>query len=77
MADTALRPGSGTITLSQGDALLLCSDGFWEPVCEAVMLQTLAESATPAQWLENMQAHLIRQDLKDGDNYSAIGVWMT
>ena len=77
MADNALKPGCGTLELAPGDALLLCSDGFWEPVDEAAMLQTLEKADTPLQWLEQMQAHLIAQDLPDGDNYSAIGVWIS
>ena len=77
MADIALRPGYGTIALLPGDALLLCSDGFWEPVEETVMLLALENAAAPLQWLEQMQAHLTAQKLPEGDNYSAIGVWIS
>lgn len=76
MMDMALKPGFGTLELMPGDALLLCSDGFWAPVEETIMLQTLETAASPQQWLEQMQAHLTAQNLPDGDNYSAIGVWI-
>ena len=46
------------LTLMPGDAFLLCTDGFWEYVTEPEMEVTLAKSASPEQWLENMAAVL-------------------
>ncbi len=77
MAEDVLRPGHGILTLLPGDALLLCSDGFWEPVCEQDMLCALAQAASPQQWLEQMRAQLVSRQTPDADNYSAIGVWIT
>ena len=39
------------LTVQAGDRFLLCSDGFWEPVTEERMLETMASSATAQQWL--------------------------
>ena len=57
-----------------GDAFLLCTDGFWEYVDEAVMVDTLAHSASPAAWLEAMVADVVRCGGREQDNYSALAV---
>lgn len=64
------------LALREGDAFLLCSDGWWEYVEEAVMERALVSAESPQQWLELMEQHL-RQQAKPGhDNYSAIAVWL-
>lgn len=59
-----------------GDAFLVCSDGWWEYVDEPAMERTLAAAATAQEWLAAMEAELLERAKKDHDNYSAIGVWI-
>lgn len=55
-----------------GDRFLLCSDGFWEPVTEADMLRTMAETRTAEQWLEAMKQIVSAARNPRQDNHTAI-----
>ena len=53
-------------------SVLICSDGFWEYVNEDDMIETLANTKTAHDWLENMlKIHAEKADVFN-DNYSAI-----
>lgn len=54
--DTEVAASADVTELRDGDAFLICSDGFWEWVMEADMERTLATAAGSAQWLDAMQA---------------------
>lgn len=71
----AARFDTERFDVREGDAFLLCSDGFWEPVTEEQMCASLAESGSPRRWMSGMKK-LVKQYNrgKDGDNYSAIAV---
>ena len=58
------------------NAFLLCSDGFWEYVLEEEMEQTLRETATPEEWLNDMRRLLETRTPPDNDNNSAITIWV-
>lgn len=62
-------------TLQPGDAILLCSDGFWEFVLEREMLQTLAWSRSAKHWLGGMM-RIVRMRTRgiDNDNNTAIAI---
>ena len=62
------------IPVCQGDAFLLCSDGFWEKVHELEMELDFAKSREPAEWLSYMETRL--QERVDGshDNYTAVAI---
>ena len=60
--------------LRQGDAFLLCTDGFWDYVLEEDMQDDLAQAAHPQQWLDAMQARLVNRTDNKQDDYSAIAV---
>ncbi len=60
--------------LRDGDAFLLCTDGFWEYVTETEMSVDFARSAEPAGWLEKMEARILERAEADHDNYSAIAI---
>ena len=63
-------------SLEKGDAFLLCSDGFWEPITEKEMCKSLKKAKTPSQWVERME-EIIRKnaDHDSMDNFSAIAVF--
>jgi len=66
------------LAIMQGDAFLLCSDGFWDALPEALMEEALAQAQTPEAWLKCMQAHIkrLQRDAEDMDNFSALAVWV-
>ena len=55
-------------------AFLLCSDGFWEYVLEAEMVQDLAKAGSAAAWLDLMRARLAQRAPEDNDNNTAAAV---
>ena len=64
------RPSS-----TQGDAFLLCTDGFWENVFETEMQADLAVARSAAEWLARLQNRLLRRMSDKQDNYSAIAIF--
>ena len=68
------------IPLVDGDAFLLCTDGFWEYMLETEMENVLAKATNPQDWLDLMEHDLLRranQDAKkEHDNYTAIGIFV-
>jgi serine/threonine protein phosphatase PrpC len=67
--------GPAARPVADGDAFLLCTDGFWEYVDEARMIATLAAAASPEAWLRAMEADVVAGGGPDQDNYSALAVW--
>jgi PPM family protein phosphatase len=62
--------------LQEGDAFLLCSDGWWGALDAERIVTSLADAATPADWLAAMQARIEEVAAPRQDNFSAIGVWV-
>lgn len=55
-----------------GDAFLICSDGFWENVYEAEMEADFLKAENARDWLTHMlKRHFLRAQNK-GDNFTAI-----
>lgn len=63
------------VAVQAGDAFLLCTDGFWEFVTEADMQTTLAKSATPTDWLNQMELILKHYAPASHDNYTATAIF--
>lgn len=63
-------------TIKQGDAFLLCSDGFWEYIYREEILLDLLKSSTPQQWAELLLLRHIRRTKPDNDNFSVITVFV-
>lgn len=67
-----LKKHYAPIKIQNGDAFLLCSDGFWEYVYETEMEADLLKSNSSEVWLKHMlKRHILRAENK-GDNYTAI-----
>ena len=63
------------LKLRRGDALLLCSDGFWEKIKESEMLNDLSGIMDAGIWLSRMKNRIKENhDLEKGDNHSAIAI---
>lgn len=61
--------------LQEGDAFLLCSDGFWEPIVEKEMCKLLKKSSDVNSWLDMMSERVLQNGKgTDMDNNSAIAV---
>lgn len=55
-----------------GDAFIVCSDGFWEYVYETEMEIDLLKSCSARQWAEYMLRRHLKRSHCDGDNFSVI-----
>ena len=65
-----------SMELFENDAILMCTDGFWEYVLEKEMEKTLKKSETPQQWLDAMLKKLSKRIKKNNDNLSAIAIFV-
>jgi serine/threonine protein phosphatase PrpC len=64
------------VLLHEGDAFLLCSDGWWGSLDgESAIARTLGETATPEAWLDEMQRRIEQRRVPRQDNFSAIALW--
>jgi len=64
------------VPLQEGDAFLLCSDGWWGALDEAGILRSLHDADTPQEWLDSMQRRIEAQAQPRQDNFSAIAAWV-
>lgn len=67
---------SEKIVCSGREAVLMCSDGFWEWISDKAMQKLLKKAKSPTEWMQLME----REVLKNGtgnrmDNYSAITIF--
>ena len=62
--------------IADGDAFLLCSDGWYDPLEPDEIEATLADAADPQEWLTRMHLLVQERARPNQDNYSAIAVWV-
>lgn len=62
--------------LQAGDAVLLCSDGFWENITENDMIRLLNESKSSQEWLKKMREWIEHVMPENNDNHSAIALYI-
>ena len=55
-----------------GDAFLICSDGFWEHIYDLEMQSDLLKSGNAREWLEHMLKRLLLRSENSGDNFTAV-----
>ena len=60
--------------LRPGDAVLLCTDGFWEYVTEKEMIAALNRADDAQDWLAAMTRLIRRRAKKNNDNNSALAI---
>ena len=65
------------VTLEDGDAFLLCSDGWWGALSDTEILATLRDAESPQAWLDAMRGVIEARGGQSHDNYSAIAVWVS
>jgi len=63
-------------SLQEGDAFLLCSDGWWDAVDDESIRTALARATGPDDWLALMQEMIEALAAPRQDNFSAIAVWV-
>jgi serine/threonine protein phosphatase PrpC len=63
------------VPIEDGDAFLLCTDGWWGMLDEAELCDTFACNDTPAEWLDAMGELIAQRAAPGQDNFSAIAVW--
>jgi serine/threonine protein phosphatase PrpC len=64
------------VALRDGDAFLLCTDGFWGRIDAAKIEESLRFSTNVDEWLEGMRREVAEGVRGGDDNYSAVGVWI-
>lgn len=64
------------VSLHDGDAFLLCSDGWHDPLDEGDIEATLGEAHSADDWLAAMRRRLLARARAPHDNFSAIAVWV-
>jgi PPM family protein phosphatase len=62
--------------LLEGDAFLLCSDGWWDALDGDSIAADLDRGGSPHAWLDAMQQRIESRALPRQDNFSAIAVWL-
>lgn len=78
LGDKDERPKIETCELDvlPGDRFLLCSDGFWEPITEEVMLETVFSSPAPQVWLDSMKDKILELNEPKQDNNTAVLIFI-
>jgi len=76
--DSELKPTvcAQPLAIANGDAFLLCSDGWWEAVDNEAIEAALAQSLSVQDWVDAMAEQVAYAVTADRDNYSAIGCWV-
>lgn len=64
------------LTVKPGDAFLLCSDGFWEPVTEEQMRSSLSSSPDVNAWLNAMRQIVEAARDPRQDNNTAVCIFI-
>lgn len=77
-SDEPIEPhcSGAALPLRDGDAFLLCSDGWHDPLEPADIEACLADARGADDWLAAMQCRVQAMQRPQQDNFSAIAVWV-
>ncbi len=77
-ADSEIHPTVQQVpfTLQEGDAFLLCTDGWWDGLAGDAIEGALGRAPDVDAWLDTMAASIAHGAGARHDNYSAIGCWV-
>ena len=64
------------VGIADGDAFLLCTDGWWDHFEPHDIETAFASARSPQHWLDLMADDIRRAGARGQDNYSAIAVWI-
>jgi len=70
--DLNLKKTYPAIEMQDGDAFLICSDGFWEFVYEKEMEEDLQRTDSAEQWMNKMLERQLARAKNEDDNYTVI-----
>ena len=59
----------------EGDAFLLCTDGWWDSLDTQDIERRLSNAASADDWLRAMEREIIDRRRPAQDNYTALAVW--
>ncbi len=62
--------------LLEGDAYLLCCDGWWDHFAPADLSRALDQSGSAQAWLDRMAGQIQAAQEPNQDNYTAIALWV-
>ncbi|CAN5334554.1 protein phosphatase 2C domain-containing protein [soil metagenome] len=62
--------------LDDGDAYLLCSDGWWEMLTNTDIEQCLFDARDVGHWLDSMAKLVVDRAKPSHDNFTALAVWI-
>lgn len=68
---------SGPVRLQAGDAFLLCSDGVWELLDDAILGEALNQAMNPREWLGDLKERINLIGKKEQDNFTAVAIWLS
>ena len=71
-----VEPHTASATLRDGDAFLLCSDGWWDALDAQSIADDFVRGESPDDWLDAMQQRIESRGSPRQDNFSAIAVWL-
>jgi PPM family protein phosphatase len=74
--DPARCVASDVLMAEDGDAFLLCTDGWWGALDADDIDVALARAGSVEAWLADMAATVAARAGQGQDNYTAIGVWV-
>lgn len=73
-----LSSADGQVEVQAGDVFMLCTDGLWEYLDDALLERSLQAAATPQAWLDQLKSEVYRLagHKPSHDNFSALVVWV-
>lgn len=72
--ELALSVSGSPVTVQEGDAFLMCTDGWWEYVDEKTMESMLQNAETTEEWLRMMAAQVKQSENDKSDNYTGMTI---